>query len=58
MKPITTPGNASGNVRIATRRLRPVNCARARKTPLMTQITSVTAVTPAAKAAVRNSVDR
>ena len=38
MKPITTPGNASGKVRIATSTLRPKNSERARNTPLMTEI--------------------
>jgi hypothetical protein len=58
MKPTTTPGNASGNVNMETKRVLPRNSLRVRKTPTMPEMASVTRVTPADRRMVYMSVSR
>ncbi|MNR18782.1 hypothetical protein D3C85_1355290 [compost metagenome] len=52
MKPITTPGKASGKVRMATSTGLPGTAWRCRKVPAMPAITSVASVTAAESATV------
>ena len=58
MKPITTPGNASGKVSSAVSTSRPAKRLRVRNTPAMPEITSVTAVVAAASTTVETRLDR
>jgi hypothetical protein len=52
MKPMTTPGKASGKVRTAISVSRPGKRLRTRNSPLVTEIARVTAVASAASATV------
>ena len=58
MKPTTTPGNASGNVSIATSSEWPGNRFRCRNNPAIVAMMSVTAVVAAASTTVLISVAR
>ncbi len=55
MKPITTPGKASGRVSMATRAALPGNLLRWRNTPARPLTINVTTVVAAASASVASS---
>ena len=58
MKPMTTPGKASGKVSIDTSSALPGNLWRCRNTPEMPLIASVAAVVAAATASVDSRLSR
>ncbi len=58
MKPITTPGNASGSVSSAVNTSRPGKRLRVRNTPLMPEMTSVATVVAPASSTVDTRLAR